>query len=178
MTMTDASCLTLTAFVADMTRAYALLLQVAYPSSPVTVDVALVNPTANFTSRATRSRIWLAQAIALCKRHGVALPKLRRVTATERAEYAGMLAVHVVCAENAARDAADPMAAVHVEVVTPQPSQADADKLARLVHATFQTWSCADIRFQFHAGGQTLAQSARDVRSYTSTPFYAVTVWS
>lgn len=90
---------TTTEFASDMHRAYTLAMQVAYPSRPITLDVVLVNATENFTSRNTRARIWVSEAVKLCKRHGVAIPTfMRRVTAGERKEFAGMLSGYIVAA--------------------------------------------------------------------------------
>lgn len=93
-----------TTLIADLEHAYQLLYQVAHAASPIVADIVLVNKTANFTTRATRSRIWLRAAIDLCTLHDVEIPCLRRVSAAERADFAGLLMMHVVCAMNAARE--------------------------------------------------------------------------
>ncbi len=104
----NASQLTLTCFDADMVRAHTLLMQVAFSTRPITLDVDLSNKTANFTSRATRARIWLRAAVDLCSRHGITLCGMRRVTKAERAAFAYELALRVRDAqERAAVDAID-----------------------------------------------------------------------
>lgn len=79
----------------QLTHALDLLLQTAFPSRAIVADVVLENETPNFVTRATRSRIWVRVAVDVCKRFGVELPHLPRVTKAERAAFAYELAQRI-----------------------------------------------------------------------------------
>lgn len=136
----NADGLTLDTFNADMATASALLTQASSRFAPITVDVALVNPTANFTSRATRSRIWVSTAVKLCRLHGVQLPAMRRESKDERQQFAVALCERVRMAVSSATvDAID----ISVERA-PHASKSDATAHYALLLAAMMNVSSAE----------------------------------